>query len=122
MRLLLDANLSPRVVNILAEHGIEASHLADVLPLDASDDQILELAARDGTVLVTADGDFGMLLAVRRADGPSMIHLRNVNDLTPAEHAALLAANLPAIQAEITGAITVSLSPARMAIRRLPLR
>jgi predicted nuclease of predicted toxin-antitoxin system len=38
-------------------------------------------------VVVTADADFGMLLALRRTSNPSVVHVRNVGELVPEQHA-----------------------------------
>jgi len=74
MRLLLDANLSPRVAESLRAAGFEAVHVVDVDLVTATDDAILDRAADDGLVVVTADSDFGALLAMRRATSPSVVH------------------------------------------------
>jgi predicted nuclease of predicted toxin-antitoxin system len=122
MKLLLDANLSPRVATSLRDSGIDAVHVADLGLLRAGDEEIFDRAATDGLVVVTADADFGLLLARRRTRRPSVVQLRHVAELTPDAHLALLAANLPAVADDLdTGAI-VSLSPTRLAIRALPLR
>lgn len=65
MRLLLDANLSPkRVGDPLAARGHDVLSLASDAALGALDDpQVLELAAEQGRVLVTRNArDFAPLL------------------------------------------------------------
>ena len=64
MRLLLDANLSPEVGRLLKEAGHDAIHVSEVGLLSAPDPEIMEAAAREGRVLLTADADFGALLAL----------------------------------------------------------
>lgn len=66
MKLLLDANLSPALVEQLGRAGHTAVHVADLDMLAATDDAILDRASSDGFVLITADSDFPMLLALRR--------------------------------------------------------
>lgn len=122
MRLLLDANLSPRVAEALRESGFDAVHVADLELVTASDDVILDRANAAGFVVVTADSDFGALLALQRATSPSVLHLRRVAELAPEQHAALLAANLPQIAEDLERGAIVSLSPNRLAIRDLPIR
>jgi predicted nuclease of predicted toxin-antitoxin system len=122
MRFLLDANLSPRLGPILAADGHGVVHVLDLGLVNASDEAILSRALADGSVVITADSDFAMLLALRAADRPSVIQLRHVNELGTAEIGVLLTANLPTVtDALIRGAI-VSLSPTRMAVRELPIR
>ena len=84
VRLLIDANLSPRVAATLRDAGHEAVHVADIGMLAASDDAILAHAAAAGQVIVSADTDFGELLAVAGAVRPSVVLLRSADHLTPA--------------------------------------
>jgi predicted nuclease of predicted toxin-antitoxin system len=121
MKLLVDANLSPMVAEGLIDAGFDATHVAALGLLTASDEEIFDRAARDGLVVVTADSDFGMLLARRRATSPSVVHLRHVAEQPPAAHLALLVANLPAIADDLDRGVIASLSPSRLAIRDLPL-
>jgi predicted nuclease of predicted toxin-antitoxin system len=122
MRLLIDANLSPRVARGLRDAGFDATHVADLHLLTATDDEIFDRAAKDERVVVTADSDFGMLLAMRRATSPSVVHLRHVSELPPDAHVELLAANLPRIADDLGRGAIASLSPSRLAVRDLPLR
>ncbi len=121
MNYLLDANPSPQVVDALGAAGYSASHVGDHGLLTASDDEIFDWAAESGAVVITADSDFAMLLATRRASTPSVMLLRDVADQPPAVHAKLLVANLGAIEPELASGAIVSLSPARLRIRALPI-
>lgn len=122
MRLLLDANLSPRVADSLRAAGFDAAHVADLDLVTATDDATFDRAAEDGLVVVTADSDFGAMLALRRTTSPSVVHLRHVAELVAERHADLLVANLPQIADDLTRGVIVSLSPTRLAIRELPIR
>lgn len=122
MRLLLDANLSPRVAAGLRVAGHDAIHVEDLSLLRATDEEIFDRAAADGLVVVTADTDFGMLLTLRRATSPSVVQLRHVAELLPDVHLALLIANMPAIAEDLDRGAIVSLSPTRLAIRGLPMQ
>lgn len=121
MRILLDANLSPSLVGQLEEAGYAALHVAYLDMLAASDDAILDRAAAERWVLITADSDFAMLLAVRRDVMPSVVLLRHVNELEPLGQGALLIANLPAVIDDLESGAIISLSPARLRVRRLPI-
>jgi len=103
VRLLIEANLSPRVAATLRDAGHEAVHVADIGMLAASDDAILAHAAAAGQVIVSADTDFGELLAVARAVRPSVVLLRSADHLTPDQQAGLLVTNLP-VTAELDAA------------------
>jgi predicted nuclease of predicted toxin-antitoxin system len=122
MRLLVDANLSPAVADGLRKAGVDAVHVVDLDLLTASDDDIFDRAVADGLTVVTADSDYGMLLALRRATNPSVIHLRHVAELTPDRHLALLVANLAQLTDILERGAIVSLSPTRLAVRDLPIR
>ena len=122
MRLLPDANLSPRVAAGLRVAGHDAIHVEDLSLLRATDEEIFDRAAADGLVVVTADTDFGMLLTLRRATSPSVVQLRHVAELLPDVHLALLIANMPAIAEDLDRGAIVSLSPTRLAIRGLPMQ
>ena len=122
MRLLIDANLSPRVAEGLRSAGYDAGHVADLDMVTATDEQIFDRAVADDLVVVTADSDFGKLLALRRASNPSVIHVRGVAELAPEVHLDLLVRNLPTIAGDLRRCVIASLSPARLALRDLPLR
>lgn len=122
MRLLLDANLAPRVADQLRDAGFDALHVVDLGLQIAPDATIFDRAVAEHLTVVTADSDFGMLLALRRSTSPSVVHLRHVAELTPDVHAALLVANLPVIEADLDRGAIVSLSPTRLAVRDLPIR
>lgn len=78
MRLLLDNNLSPRLVDALSAAGWDVVHVASLGLRAAPDRTVLETARRDGRFLVSADTDFGALLASSHATGPSVVLVRRV--------------------------------------------
>jgi predicted nuclease of predicted toxin-antitoxin system len=121
VRFLLDANLSPRLVEQLTKAGYEVVHVAPLGLLTASDTEIFDRAAESGDVVITADSDFSMLLAARASARPSVVLLRQVAELPMQAHADLLIANLPAVLGDLDQGAVVSMSPARLAVRRLPI-
>ena len=88
MKLLFDANLSPEVARLLKSAGHDAIHVADVGLLSAADLEILQAAAKEDLILLTADTDFGALLALGSLASPSALLLRS------ADRAAILAPNM----------------------------
>lgn len=76
MRFLVDENLSRRLPELLAAYGHDAVHVADAGLRSASDDEVLQAARRNDRILISADTDFGTLLAMERAEGPSVILIR----------------------------------------------
>lgn len=122
MRLLIDANLSPRIAARLCSDGYEAVHVDAAGLLGAPDEAILAHAVEARQVIITADTDFGELLATTRADRPSVVLLRSADHLTPDQQAALLAANLPTVAAELEAGAVVSIARGRLRVRSLPVR
>jgi predicted nuclease of predicted toxin-antitoxin system len=110
VRLPVDANLSPRVAPALRDNG-HAAHVTDVGLATASDAEIAARAEADGLIVVTADTDFPMHLALRRTTSPSIVLLRRVTELSPDEHARLLVANLPTVSDDLQREAIVSLGP-----------
>ena len=122
MRFVLDANLSPGIVRSLTGAGYEAVHVVDLGMLAASDTEILERCEADGSVLVTADTDFPMLVALRRATSPSIVLKRGVAELPPSTHAELLVSNLRSVIDDLVRGAIVTITPQRVRVRDLPIQ
>lgn len=87
MRLLFDQNLSPKLVNRLADLFPGASHV-QLEGLDcAADDQVWEYARLNGFVIVTKDSDYNSLSVVRGSP-PKIIWLLLGNSTTVQVEAA----------------------------------
>lgn len=97
MKLLLDQNLSRRLVSALDGPFPGSSHVA-LLGLERSGDrEIWERARSDGFTLVSKDADF-VELARRFGEPPAVVHL-DLGNCTTAEIARVLLKNAAAIQA-----------------------
>ena len=86
---------------------------------EAEDDVVLDLAAAEGRVIITADTDFGGLLVLRQQRLPSTIQFRRGAPRRPARQVALLVANLPAITDDLTHGAIVTVRGDRLRVRRL---
>jgi len=89
LRLLVDANLSPKLVGRLAALFPESVHVFDTgLARYTSDDAIWEYARENGFTIVTADSDF-LHLASSRASPPKVVLIENCNYRTARVEEAL---------------------------------
>ena len=79
MRLLFDANLSPKLVDRLSELFPDSTHVFDTgLARFTSDETVWEYARSNGFIIVTADSDF-LDLAEERGAPPKVVRLENCN-------------------------------------------
>jgi predicted nuclease of predicted toxin-antitoxin system len=121
VRLLLDNNLSPRLADVLGKEGWDVVHVGALGLRAASDRLVLQAARDDGRVLVSADTDFGTLLAASHEPGPSVVLVRRVIGRRVEQLAGLLVANLPQVAEDLRLGSIIVIGDDSLRVRRLPI-
>lgn len=121
MRFLIDNALSPLVANGLRNAGHDAVHVREYGLATATDDVILERAVQEKRIIISADSDFAMLLALRKAGTPSFILFRASATRVPERQVTLLLKNLPLWEAALIAGSIISVEGERVRVRALPI-
>ena len=120
MRFLVDNALSPAVADGLRQAGHDAAHVRDY-GLAAEDDVVIfERAAEEDRVLISADTDFGTILALRKTPKPSVILFR-LSIHHPDYQTRLLLANLSDFSADLERGCIAVFEDTRIRLRLLPI-
>ncbi len=121
MRLLIDNALSPVLSERLSDCGHDCVHVRDRDLQSAPDGAILSLSEAENRIVISADTDFGALLAIRNKRLPSFILLRKTQGLRPAQIVELLVALLKDYEDELSRGWVLTVSDTRVRIRTLPI-
>lgn len=121
MKFLVDQNVSPEVAQLLTAAGHNALHLRDRAMQRATDQQVLDFARLEERVLISADTDFGFLLARSGWTRPSFLLLRRGTERSAAQQARLILDNLNDVADDLEHGSVVVLTDEHVRVRRLPL-
>lgn len=121
MRFFVDESLSPLVASALRELGHDAVHAREVGMRGALDPEVFGRAGAEGRTIISADTDFGTLLARLHAPGPSVILFRGEATDVPPRQVAFLTKYLPELSFRLNEGAIVVYDGVRMRIRDLPI-
>ena len=119
LRFLIDNNLSNKISRALHELGFDAVHVREYDMQRASDQEIFDRALKEGRVIVSADTDFGFLLAKWGKEKPSVLLFRHFSSVPEHQSRALLVINQKFASELEQGSIIV-VETKGIRIRKLP--
>lgn len=120
IRIVIDMNLSPDWVSELSRHGWPAVHWSTIGNPRAPDDEIMGWARSNNHVVLTHDLDFGTMLALTHAAGPSVLQVRG-QDVLPDHMASIVVAAIELYQSYLAGGALVVVDEAKSRVRILPI-
>lgn len=120
MRFLADMGISPRTVEWLRQQGHDAVHLLEEGLRQLPDADILNKARAEQRIVLTIDLDFGYLLAVSRANLPSVVIFRLGNASREVVEARLSEVLMQCADDLRSGAV-ISVSDEVFRVRQLPI-
>lgn len=120
VRFLANMNISPKTVEALRQRGWDIVRVSDLLPVQATDQEVLELARRESRVVVTQDLDFSALLALGGHSRPSLITLRlSISD--PDTVTRRLLDVLTRVKHDLQEGRAVTIGDVAVRVRKLPI-
>lgn len=120
MRFLADMGISPATVTFLRSLGHDAIHLADERLFRLPDTEVLQKATTEQRTILTADLDFGAIVALSGRRLPSVVTFR-LADMRPANVNRHVAALVEAHARDIEAGALVTVTEHRARLRQLPV-
>jgi predicted nuclease of predicted toxin-antitoxin system len=121
MKFLIDNALSPQIAIGLVEAGYDAIHVREIDMRSSPDIDIFNLAIAEQRVIISADTDFGTLLALRAERFPSVILFRRGISHIPQVQLSILLLNLPSIADLLEQGSIIIFDKNRIRTRTLPI-
>jgi predicted nuclease of predicted toxin-antitoxin system len=121
MRFLVDNPVSPLVAEMLRQAGHDAVHVRQYGLQAAADSVVFERAGQEERIIITADTDFGLLLARGKRRKPSVILFHHSFPHRPPKQGKLLLDNLTQLAAALEQGSVVVFESRRIRIRTLPI-
>ena len=120
MKILVDMSLSPLWPGTFEQHGFESVHWSKIGDARAKDREILAWAREHGFIVFTNDLDFGHLLALTHASGPSVIQVRT-EDVLPSAIGPLVLRALVQYRDLLESGALIVMDPEDFRARILPI-
>ena len=120
MKILIDMNLPPDWVAAFTAANIESVHWSTVGDPRAAEEEIVEYARNNNYIVFTHDLDFGAILAMTRAESPSVIQVR-AQDILPSHLANTVIGVFQNNETILEQGSLIVVDEARARIRILPL-
>ena len=120
LKLLIDMNLSDKLVERLCEAGFDCQHWKTVGDPKAPDTELFDWAKRNDAVVITRDLGFSGILAATQFDAPSVVQVRCVDSHSKSAFPIILQA-LQQCEDHLRRGALVVVSENRLRIRTLPL-
>jgi len=115
MNFLADESVDKPIVDRLRADGHRVWYVAEMQP-GISDDVVIELANREGALLLTADKDFGELVFRQRLLAPGVVLIR-LAGLSPRRKVEVVASAISEHALQLPSAFMV-IAPGAIRIRR----
>ena len=87
----------------------------------ASDEKILARALAEDRIIVSADSDFGTILAMQQAERPSFILFREPSFAIAEDYLKILRLALPVLASDLGSGCVAVFRNGRLRVRKLPL-
>jgi predicted nuclease of predicted toxin-antitoxin system len=120
MSFLIDNALSPIIAKGLIDSGYDAIHVREIGMASAADSVIINYALKNKRIVVSADTDFGTLLALNDSLKPSFILFKR-SDKRPVILLELLLNSLEALREDLEKGAVAVLEDSRIRLRKLPI-
>ena len=113
-------NLSPDWTEVFERHDWHAVHWSTIGDPGATDLAIMDWARANDFTVFTHDLDFGTLLALTRAEGPSVIQVRG-QDVLPDYLESIVVASLRQYGSQLESGALATIDESRSRVRVLPI-
>jgi predicted nuclease of predicted toxin-antitoxin system len=121
IKILIDMNLSVDWVDVLEGHGWSTTHWSTVGDPRALDKTIMDWAVANDHIVFTHDLDFGTMLALTKATGPSVLQIRG-QDVLPDHMEKVVVAALNQHESDLESGALVVVEETKNRIRILPIK